>query len=166
MTATAHTTTTAHNALRRLYEQALLILLLVFVVWALLDKARETRSAAELSAVRANLGALRVALVIDQMRRVTAPSKPAGVIVQNPFLLLKRPPANYAGEVALGDAVIGAVEPGRWFFDPGAQLVGYRVQDARFFHAASGRPLMVFELSKTDLMTARETYTWRDEAVN
>ncbi len=166
MTAPAQTTAIAHNALRRLFEQALLILLLVFVVWALLDKARDTRGAAELSAVRGNLGALRVALVLEQMRRVTAPSMQSEVAHRNPFLLLKRPPVNYAGEVALDDAVRGMVAPGFWFFDQRAALIGYRVNDVRRFHAASGRQVMAFELSQMDLLAAREVYIWNDEVVN
>lgn len=166
MSAPVQTAATAQNALRRLFEQALLILLLVFVIWALLDKARDTRSAAELSAVRANLGALRVALVVEQMRHAIRPSISPGVASQNPFLLLKRPPVNYAGEIALDDAVNGMVAPGLWFFDQRAALIGYRVNDVRRFHAASGRPVMAFKLSHNSLLTPRETYIWNDEVVN
>ena len=64
------------RARRHFFEWPLLLLLVGVIVWALLDKMRDLQSAAELGAFRYGLGALRVGLVLDQMRERIGPSRP------------------------------------------------------------------------------------------
>ena len=154
------------EALRRLFERCLLVTLIGVVVWVLLDKARDVRSAAELSAFRQNLGALRVALVLERTRASMAASPANDSATRNPFLLLEREPGGYAGDVPLADAEAGRVAPGAWFFDIRCPCVGYRPRDEGQFHAASGGAVMVFSLSSPYLLSAREPYRWRGEVVD
>ena len=158
---------TVKLGLRRLFEQALLILLVGGIVWALMDKARDTRAAAEFAAVQVNLATLRVAMAVDRMHRAVksggAQAKAASAA--NPFLLLERPPANYAGEVDLAIARAGALAPGDWFYDRHLALVGYRVRDTREFRPAGGGGLMLFQRAEPELLLAREPYVWRDQVV-
>lgn len=167
LTVTEMGTTVASTApaLRRLFERSLVGLLIAVIAWALLDRARDVRSAAELSAFRQSLGALRIALVLDRMHTMVGGAVAEGAM-RNPFLLLTRPPANYSGDVPLGAAEAGAVAPGAWFFDRHCPCVGYRPRDDRRFLAPSGRAMMVFRLSSPGLLAARETYVWRGEVLD
>ncbi len=157
---------TAQQGIKRLFEQALLILLLSLIIWAFLEKARDVRDAAELSAVQANLGAMRSAMVIHQMHRQIPNNRPGKVDLKNPFLLLADPPANYAGEVGLGDALAGKVQQGYWFYDQANALVGYRLRDDQKITGGSTGKVLLFQYSKRELLTAREAYVWRGVAVN
>ena len=161
----AATLASTDDALRRLWERCLLLALVGVVIWAMVDKARDVRSAAELSAFRQSLGALRVALVLDRMRASMSGGAASSAVTRNPFLLLQHAPAGYAGNVSLADAEAGAVAPGAWFFDIRCYCVGYRPRDGSYFHAASGSTVMVFPLSTSELLSAREPYRWRGEVV-
>ena len=154
------------ETLRRLFERCLLVTLISVVVWMLLDKARDVRNAAELSAFRQSLGALRVAVVLERTRASMAASPVDDGVTRNPFLLLEREPGGYAGYVPLADAEAGRVAPGAWFFDVRCPCVGYRPRDEGQFHAASGGAIMVFSLSSPYLLSAREPYRWRGEVVD
>ena len=153
-------------ALGRLFERCLLVALIAVIVWAMLDKARDMRSAAELSAFRYSLGALRVALVLDQMHATVTGVAAGGTETINPFLLLERQPGGYAGTVPLATAEAGAIAPGAWFFDGRCPCIGYRPRDDRRFMAASGSAVMVFALSSQRVLAAREPYLWRGEVVD
>ena len=157
---------TTEQALRRLFERSLVGLLIAVIVWALLDKARDVRSAAELSAFRQSLGALRVALVLDRLHSSITPSPATDDTWRDPFLLLSRQPANYMGDLALGVAQAGAVTPGAWFFDQRCPCLGYRPRDERRFLAPSGGALMVFHLSSPSVLVPREPYVWRGEVID
>lgn len=154
------------DALRRLWERCLLLTLVGVVVWALVDKVRDMRSAAEFNAFRYSLGALRVALVLDRMHTAVHGGAAGGGVPRNPFLLLVRQPATYAGEVSLAAAKAGAITPGAWFFDGRCPCIGYRPRDDRRFLAVSGSSLLVFQLSPADILAAREPYLWRGETVD
>ena len=156
---------TPDEALRRLFERCLLVALIGVVVWVLFDKARDVRSAAELSAFRQSLGALRVALVMDRMRASMSGGAASSAVTRNPFLLLQHEPAGYAGNVSLADAETGNVASGAWFFDIRCSCVGYRPRDGSHLQAASGSTVMVFSLSSSALLSAREPYRWRGEVV-
>ncbi|MEI6737314.1 MAG: hypothetical protein WCL29_02430 [Pseudomonadota bacterium] len=160
------TLSAAERSLRRLYEQGLLIALIAVVVWALLDKARDIRSAAELGAFRYSLGSLRVALVMDRMRTAASFSTDHNSAATNPFLLLAQLPPNYAGDILLADAETGAIVPGVWFFDGHCVCVGYRLHDDSRFFSASGGKLLVFPLTKSGVLAARESYVWRGEVID
>ena len=154
------------DALRRLWERCLLLTLVGVIAWALVDKARDLRSAAELNAFRYSLGALRVALVLDRMRTVVHGDNAVGAVPRNPFLLLARQPATYAGEVSLAVATAGAITPGTWFFDGRCPCIGYRPRDERRFLAGSGSSLLIFQLSSAYVLAAREPYLWRGEVID
>lgn len=154
------------RAQKRLFERCLLLTLIAVIAWALLDKARDMRSAAELSAFRSSLGALRVALVLDLMRSAVEVVSADGPVSRNPFLLLARQPVDYAGDVSLAVAKAGAVAPGAWFFDGRCSCIGYRPRDDRRFLAESGSSLLVFQLSPPGVLRAREAYLWRGEVIN
>ncbi len=156
------TPASAEEALRRQFERCLLAVLVGAIVWAFLDKARDMRAAAELGAFRYSLAALRVATVLDQMHAKVAGGDGA---VHNPFLLLERKPLDYAGELRLAEAEAGAIAPGNWFFDGICSCVGYRPRDDSRLMVPSGRRVMVFHLSPTELLAAREPYQWRGEAI-
>ena len=163
---TAETLASTDDVLRRLWERCLLLALVGVVVWALVDKARDMRSAAELNAFRYSLGALRVALVLDRMRAAVREGAAVGGAARNPFPLLARQPATYAGEISLPVAKAGAIAPGAWFFDGGCPCIGYRPRDERRFLAVSGSSLLIFQLSSTNVLAAREPYLWRGEIVD
>ena len=154
------------SALKRLFERCLLLTLVAVIVWALLDKARDMRSAAELGAFRSSLGTLRVALVLDLMRSAVVVVSADGPVSRNPFLLLAHQPVGYAGDVSLALAKAGAVAPGAWFFDGHCPCIGYRPRDDRRFLAEPGSSLLVFELSPPGVLRAREAYLWRGEVIN
>ena len=154
------------DALRRLWERCLLLTLVGLVVWALVDKARDMRSAAELNAFRYSLGALRVALVLDRMRIAVHGGAAVGAVPHSPFLLLARQPPTYAGEVSFAVAAAGAITPGSWFFDGRCPCIGYRPRDDRRFLAESGSSLLIFHLSPAAVLAAREPYLWRGEIVD
>jgi len=153
------------RARRRFFEWPLLLLTVGVIVWALLDKARDLQSAAELGAFRYSLGALRVGLVLEQMRERIGPPRPSGE-EPNPFLLLPQPPIGYIGERSVADAAAGTVAPGAWFFDRRCPCVGYRLRDERRFLAASGGSVMLFSLSAPGIFNARESYVWRGQVIN
>lgn len=162
----AETLASTDDVLRRLWERCLLLALVGVVVWALVDKARDMRSAAELNAFRYSLGALRVALVLDRMRTAVGEGAAVGAAPRNPFPLLARQPATYAGEISLPAAKAGAIAPGAWFFDGGCPCIGYRPRDERRFLAVSGSSLLIFQLSSANVLAAREPYLWRGEIVD
>ena len=153
------------RARRRFFEWPLLLLLVGVIAWTLLDKVRDLQSAAELAAFRYSLGALRVGLVLDQMRERIGPPRPPGA-GQNPFMLLAQPPIGYIGERSVADAAAGGVAPGAWFFDRRCPCVGYRLRDEQRFFAASGGTVMLFSLVPPGILAARESYLWRGQVID
>lgn len=141
-------------------------MLIAVIALALLDKARDMRSAAELNAFRYSLGGLRVALVLDRMRAAATFSSAGANAMPNPFLLLGRQPANYARDTTLKDAEAGRIAPGAWFFDGACSCIGYRPRDDSRFLVSSGAAVMVFMLSPPGVLAARETYVWRGEVID
>lgn len=153
-------------AMRRLFEWCLLAALIAVIVWAVFDKARDLRSAAELNAFRYSLGALRVALVLDQVKVGISGVGADSAAMRNPFMLLDRRPGIYSGEVTVAAAEAGVIAPGAWFYDGECPCIGYRPRDDRRFLAASGSPVMLFRLTPARLLPAREPYLWRGELVD
>ena len=156
----------AQQGIKRLFEQAVLVLLLLLIVWVFLEKARDVRSAAELSAVQSNLGAMRSAIMIDRINRAAKFGQAVQPLRMNPFLLLARPPTNYLGEMTLEDAVGGELKPGFWFFDKASFTIGYRVEDSRQFFSRSGGKILLFRPATQELLSASEAYVWRGVVVN
>lgn len=155
-----------NDALRRLWERCLLLALIGVVVWALVDKARDMRSAAELNAFRYSLGALRIALVLDQLHTAVGHSATTRDTTRNPILLLASPPLGYVGEMSLFDVQSDGLKLGSWFFDRHCSCVGYQLRDDRRFVAPSGGNVMTFSMTSGGVLLARETYVWRGEVIN
>ncbi len=104
----------------RMLEWSLLAAVVAVLVLLFAGEVRVTKGQGELAAVKSTLGALRTALVIDHLqKKVMAGSSPVAQAQRNPFELLQRQPANYAGEVTPAQAV--AAPPGSWVFDPQPQ---------------------------------------------
>ncbi len=159
----------------RLYERVLLILLIAIIAAALLDKARDLRAQAELGVFQYNLSALRVALVIEQMRAVTG-KKPVTALDPNPLKLVNNQALNYRGEMTLADAMTGALPRGAWFYDGRCTCIGYRPTDDRRFFAPTGSALIIFNIQSVSgkgasanaqvvMLTAREPYLWWGELI-
>ena len=159
----------------RLYERVLLILLVAIVAAAMLDKARDLRAQAELGVFQYNLSALRVALVIEQMRAVTG-KKPAAALDPNPFKLVNSQLVNYNGEMLLAEAMTGALPRGAWFYDGRCSCIGYRPTDDRRFVSPTGSGLLIFNIQTVSgenssasapvaMLTAREPYLWWGELI-
>ena len=154
----------------RLYERVLLILLVAVVAAAMLDKARDLRAQAELGVFQYNLSALRVALIIEQMRAVTG-KKPPTSLNTNPFKLVDSQRVNYTGEMLLAEAMTGALPRGAWFYDGRCPCIGYRPTDDRRFVSPTGSGLLIFSIQTVSnenssastpvaMLTAREPYLW------
>lgn len=159
----------------RLYERVLLILLIAIIAAALLDKARDLRAQAELGVFQYNLSALRVALVIEQMRVVTG-KKPATALDPNPLKLVNNQALNYLGEMPLADAMTGALPRGAWFYDGRCSCIGYRPMDDRRFVSPTASALIIFDIQSVSgkgssanapvaMLTAREPYRWWGEFI-
>lgn len=129
---------------------------------------REVQGLAERAAVQSTLGALRTALVVDQLEKaVHASRSPVVVSQRNPFLLLKPVPANYAGE--FGVLQLEGVAPGSWVFDPACVCIGYRPRYAQGLESPAGAQAAWFAVSGTQgvpQIMARETYVWQGQVVN
>ena len=160
----------------RIFERVLLILLFVIIAATLFDRAVNLRAQAELGIFQYNLGALRVALVLEQVSIVTG-SKPALALNKNPFKLVNKQLVNYSGEMTLADAMAGALPLGAWFYDGQCACIGYRPTDNRRFESTSGNSIMIFDIQLVSgagpsangsvaTLTAREPYRWRDEVIH
>ena len=141
----------------------ILVLLLVFGWYVQVVQAQ-----AERAAVRATLGALRTALVIEHLHRSVAPA-PATVVPtqQNPFKLLERLPPNYRGEMAL--AAASAQASGNWVFDPACSCVGYFALDTRGIDSPGGDSLLKYRVEGAPgvlRLTPAARYVWRDELID
>ena len=152
---------------RRIFERVLVMLLIAVIIAALMEWARDVRGRAELGAFQYSLGALRVALVLGHLHAVTRADPPRSP--PNPFTLLDRPLTNYVGELAVADALTGALPSGSWFYDAQCPCLGYRPLDERRLVAVSGGGVLVFDMrSSSDTSTApgsamllpRESYFW------
>ena len=113
-------------------EWTLLGLVVAFLMWALGHQVRTVHVQGERAVVQSMLGSLRTALVLSQVsahlgqksRAVKSVSVLPGV-ARNPFMLLERMPANFAGEQSVAQA--DHMVPGTWVFDSECACIGYRL---------------------------------------
>lgn len=110
---------------RRVVEWSIVAAVLISLVWALEHQVRVVRGQGERVAVRSTLGALRAALVIEQLLGQVRAGGATAAATKNPFNLLQVVPPNYAGELVQRD--IFSVPPGSWVYDPECGCVGYRL---------------------------------------
>ena len=150
----------------RMVEWLLVTTLIVTLVVVFMHQARVVQRQAELAAVRSTLGALRTALVFQYLQQQTQVAGQTVVIEQrNPFELLQRRPANYAGEIAGHQAA--DVAPGSWVFDAECVCIGYLPQDTTGFINPSGDAMAWYQvdgaLGSHLQLTPREAYVWQGE---
>ena len=153
----------------RMVEWLLVTALIVTLVVVFMHQARVVQRQAELAAVRSTLGALRTALVFQHLRQQTQVAGQTVVIEQrNPFELLQRRPANYAGEIAGQQAP--EVPPGSWVFDAKCVCIGYLPLDTTGFINPSGEAMAWYQVEGAPAsplrITPRAAYVWQGERLN
>ena len=141
------------------------ILVLIFVSSR---QMRVLQVQAELSAVKATLGALRTAFVIDHLHKQVLAVNPSVVTMQrNPFELLERRPLNYLGQLTLSEAA--AAPAGSWLFEPVCGCVGYVPLFSQWFVSPTGDFVAWYVVSTAPgplLLTAKAVYAWHDDVIN
>lgn len=149
-------------------EWLLLALLIVVLLLLFSREARLVQGQAERAAVKATLGALRTALVLDHLQRQVARGKSSVASVQhNPFELLQRRPLNYLGERSAAQAL--AAPAGSWVFDPLCTCVGYVPIYAEWFDSPSGELMAWYQIRGAPgplQLVAKEAYGWQGERLN
>jgi len=133
--------------------------------------AREVHAQSELAAIRATLGAMRTALVVEHLRQQTAQGVAPGLQAidrqVNPVELLGKPPAGYIGEVRLAE--IDQAPAGSWVYAPDCACVGYRPLDADWLEQTSSDGWLWFAIARADAVLqlhTKENYRWRGERVD
>lgn len=153
----------------RMVEWLLVAALILTLVVVFMHQVRVVQRQAELAAVRSTLGALRTALVFQHLQQqAQAKGQTIAVEQRNPFELLQRRPANYAGEI-WGNRAADA-PPGRWVFDAECVCVGYLPQDDTDFDSPSGDAMAWYRVAGTLAgplqITPREPYRWQGQSMN
>ncbi|MDP1656886.1 MAG: hypothetical protein Q8K45_01000 [Rubrivivax sp.] len=133
----------------------------------------EVQVQVEGAAIKASLGGLRTAFVIDYLaRQLTESQGPApaamhAAVQANPFLLLHRMPSNYAGERPAAD--ISTLQPGNWLFDARCTCIGYRPLYPQWLNSPSGSGVLWFDVRGAPgplQLVPRETYLWHGELLS
>jgi len=153
----------------RMVEWLLVAALILTLVVVFVHQVRVVQRQAELAAVRSTLGALRTALVFQHLQQQTqASGQTVAVEQRNPFELLQRRPANYAGEFAQDRAA--EVPPGSWVFDAQCVCIGYLPQDATDFDNPRGEAMAWYLVEGAPAsplqITPRAAYLWQGERLN
>lgn len=148
----------------RLLEWGLVALILATLIGVFTRQTREMQGQAELAAVRATLGSLRTALVIDHLQRAATGTRGNALTPRNPFKLLKQRPLNY-WEVLTAHGQSKA-PPGHWFFDAACDCVGYIPSDPRWLDHFNDGDIVWFKLSDQERaapmdLVPKATYTWQ-----
>lgn len=152
----------------RMLEWSLLAAVVVVLVLLFAREVRVIKGQGELAAIKSTLGALRTALVVDHLQnKVMTGSSLVALAQRNPFELLQRQPANYAGEVTLAQAA--AAPPGSWVFDPLCVCIGYIPTDSQWFDSPSGEAMAWYQLRGAPgplQLVAKEAYIWQGRVMN
>lgn len=152
----------------RWVEWAVVALVVLGLIAFYTQHSRRLQGQAELAAVRATVGALRSALVIEHLRQVVAGERASMQVPPNPFDLLKQPPLNYSG-VRSASSVRQPL-PGHWFFDPACPCVAYAPTQAQWLDTYSADGLLWFRLQggvgRAFELTAQAPYVWQSQSVN
>lgn len=153
---------------RSLVEWLLLALLIVVLVLLFTREVRVVQGQAERAAVKATLGALRTALVLDHLQKNVAAGKSSVALLQhNPFELLQRRPLNYLGAMSAAQAL--AAPPGSWVFDAVCDCVGYLPIYAEWFDSPSGELMAWYQITGAPgplQLVAKENYVWQNQTMN
>ncbi len=155
---------------RRSAEWSVLIAVILLLIGLFAREITDVQGQAEGAAVKATLGALRVAFVVEQVHvssRV-GNSPNAKVRRRNPFNLLQVPPANYVGETSGDNA--GSGPPGSWSFNANCDCIAYVPMTDQWFSSASGDPVAYFQIRETGngplQLVGREAYFWRGSVLD
>lgn len=152
----------------RMVEWSLLAGVIVVLALVFARQVRVLQGQAELAAVRSTLGALRTALVIDDLKqKVAGKSSSASRMQRNPFEMLQRNPVTYRGVMTSFEAA--SVPAGSWVFEPVCACVGYVPMDDQWFESPSGQGMAWYQLSSGSWpvqLTAKEAYIWQGHAMN
>ena len=149
-------------------EWSLLAVVIVVLALVFARQVRVLQGQAELAAVRSTLGALRTALIIDDLKqKVGGKSSSAARLQRNPFELLQRYPVNYRGVMTPFEEA--SAPAGSWVFEPACVCVGYVPIDEQWFESPSGSGMAWYQLSGASgpvQLTAKEAYVWQNQAMN
>jgi hypothetical protein len=150
-------------------EWSLVAALILVLGLVFMHQVRVVQRQAEFAALRAMLGTLRTALVLQHLQRQVQTQGQAATEPRNPFELLQRRPANYAGEISASQAA--AVPPGNWVFEAECACVAYLPQDATEFDSPSGDAMAWYHVANTSAggplqITPREAYMWQGQLMN
>ena len=129
--------------------------------------AHQVQGQSERASVLATLGALRTALVLDQIHQTVAPQQRNTTRAsENPFDALERLPVNYGGMVQNHN--LDVVIPGNWVFDPECICVGYRPMDPDWLESPPGTQILWYSVVReSDLRQLRPmaVYQWQGQIV-
>lgn len=142
------------------------------VFWVVFGQhVRAVRGQVEEAAIKTTLGALRTTIVLHHLQQQVQGERaldPQGSIDErNPFELLQRHPANYAGLINARESDL--VLPGHWVFEPVCVCIGYRPTDPKWLASASGDSMLWFAVSSPPgprMINAREVYWWQGNLLN
>ncbi len=130
-------------------------------------QARVVQGQGELAGFKSTLGAMRTALVLQHLQQGVANKHSVVASTQrNPFRLMERPPANYAGEA--GAALAQETAPGKWVFDTECICVGYAPLFGQWLDSASGDTMVWFRVSAPPgplRLLPKEPYFWQGKAM-
>jgi hypothetical protein len=132
------------------------------------QQSHALQAQAELAAVQSTLGALRTSLVIEHLQKAVHTDQ--GVVAglqQNPFLVLRSLPANYAGEVARAD--IAGMSAGSWVFDRECVCIGYLPLNPGSLEPSTDPAVLWYRVGGAPgplQITAEQAYLWQGQAVN
>jgi hypothetical protein len=152
---------------RRAAEWSILLVVVLALMGVFGRQFRYVQGQGELAAIKTTLGALRTALVVDYLQaQVATKSTPVAQPQRNPFLVLDRAPANYAG--VLGTVKAESVPPGNWVFDPFCNCIGYGPMYPYALEEAGDAPMLWFRVSGSGPLQIApvQPYRWQGEVVN
>lgn len=152
----------------RVLEWSLVATVVLVVVLVFAQQSRVVRGQGELAAVKATLGALRTALVIDFVRqKARSDAQDVAMTQRNPFELLQRRPSNYLGEMARSKAAFAPA--GSWVFDSDCGCVGYVPLHGEWFNSPSGDVMAWYGVrgaSGPMEVVAKEAYVWQNQVMD
>jgi hypothetical protein len=152
----------------RVMEWAVVAVLIGALVLTFLHQARVLQRQAEFAGIRATLGALRTALVVQHLQaQMPGQSQSVATMQRNPFELLDRRPSNYRGVIQAKD--LAMLPTGGWVFEPACGCVGYLPLDGAEFDTASGGNVAWFVVNTAALpyqLQPKETYVWQGQVLD
>ena len=148
----------------RLFDWSVLFIVILLLAAFFGREMKKVQGQAEAATIKATLGALRTAFVLDHlMQQVRGRGKSVASGQRNPFLLLEQVPSNYGGEPgAEGHA------SGSWLFDPVCVCIGYRPVHSQFLENAGASQALWFRVSAPPgpfQVTPMERYVWQGDVV-